>query len=365
VDKASTKFGFSFSMKGPTWPLTVEQYMNYALYDPQAGYYMTRFPLGCEGDFVTAPEISQLFGEMLGAWTVALWEHLGRPNPVHGVELGPGRGTLMSDVLRVARLSPEFHRAFKGHLVEISPMLAKVQKATLEHQRASLQWHENMDTLPEGPCIFLANEFFDALPVRQYVREVTGWHERLVDRDAQGQLFFRASHDRARDLDHPYASDMSLPKSTILEVNVVAHMFMSTLTQRLKTHGGVLLMVDYGASRSGCGDTLQALYKHKSISPLEHMGHGDLTAHVDFEALAKVSRREGGVVYGPVSQKDFLCALGIVMRAHILQKHASQDQREALESGLDRLLACGPTGMGELFQVMAISGSPLGELPGF
>ncbi len=352
-------------MKEPTWPLTIEQYMNYALYDPEAGYYMTRLPLGRDGDFVTAPEISQLFGEMLGVWTIALWELLGRPNPVQVVELGPGRGTLMRDVIRVARLSPEFSKAFKGHLVEISPILRDIQKATLDNQMVSFQWHECVETLPDGPCIILANEFFDALPVRQYIRGVKGWHERLVDQNVRGERFFCISHDYTWNLDHPYASDKYLPEGTIIEVNVAAQSVMSALAQRLKTHGGVLLIVDYGTLRSGCGDTLQALHKHTFISPLQHMGHGDLTAHVDFEALAKVSCGEGGVVYGPVSQKDFLCALGIIPRAHALQRHTSPAQREMIQSGLDRLLACGPTGMGELFQVMAVSGTSLAELPGF
>jgi SAM-dependent MidA family methyltransferase len=339
--------------------------MAYALYDPESGYYMTRMPLGHSGDFITAPEISQLFGEMIGIWVLSLWNTLGKPGLIHVVELGPGRGTLMADVMRVARFFPDFYKALTVHLVEISPRLKAVQETVLSSIERPIHWHDSCNTLPPGVTIILANEFFDAFPICQYVRGARGWHERLVNCHETGALFFCADEEKTCALEHPYAHDHTLPEGTILEINEAAQEVVRYLSQHIKTHKGILLMVDYGASHSGYGDTLQGLYRHRFVSPLEHLGQSDLTAHVDFESLAKVSRCEGATVYGPVSQRDFLCSLGIQERAKQLQRCATNKQREDIQCGLDRLVARGPQGMGELFRVMAISSIPLGCIPGF
>jgi NADH dehydrogenase [ubiquinone] 1 alpha subcomplex assembly factor 7 len=342
-------------------PMTLERYMALCLAHPRHGYYMTRDPFGAAGDFITAPEISQMFGELLGVWTNEAWRLSGSPNPARLVELGPGRGTLMSDVLRVARIAPPFLEAISVHLVEMSPTLRRIQEKTLASAAKPASWSEDLSNTPRGPAFILANEFFDALPVRHYVKTVQGWRERLVGLDAAGDLVFGLSHDIEPSLNVPAR------EGSILEIGAVAQRVMSDIAARLVREGGALLVIDYGYLETTIGDSLQAVAKHSYVDPLADPGEADLTAHVDFAALARAAEAEGARVFGPVTQGQFLRQLGIERRAQTLTKKATPDQAQAIADALDRL-----TGdrdprhqMGGLFKVMAVTHPDMPTLPGF
>ena len=333
-------------------PISVERFMALALNDPQHGYYMTRDPLGAAGDFVTAPEISQMFGELLGVWAADLWLRMGAPKPLRLIELGPGRGTLMADALRAARACPEFLQAIDVHLIETSPILAAKQQSALANAEAPVTWRRAIETAPPGPAIILANEFFDALPVRHYVRTASGWRQRVVGMDAEGALLFGAAAEPESLI------DLDAPPGTILEVGAVAQALMAGVARRLVEQGGAALAIDYGYLRTGLGETLQAVRGHAPTKPLANPGEADLTAHVDFSALARAAMGAGATVYGPVEQGDFLRRLGIEARAARLKRDASAEQARTIDSALARLTggnAPGSPGMGRLFKVLAVA----------
>ena len=340
-------------------PVSLERYMALALGHPRYGYYMTRDPFGRDGDFTTAPEISQMFGELLGLWAAAVWDTMGRPDPVRLVELGPGRGTLMGDALRAARSSPAFRAAVDVHLVETSPTLRAVQKRTLAGAAVEPTWHTAFDTVPDGPALILANEFFDALPIRQFVRLPGGVHERLVGLDDEGRLTFGLSPDPVR-----RAAPAVPAASPIFEVSLVGEAIMAGIADRVSRQGGALLAIDYGHAVSGAADTLQAMKRHAFVDPLTEPGEADLTAHVDFAALARAARAAGAQVHGPVEQGAFLVGLGLRERAATLSRKASPDQAEAIAAAVARLAHPDP-GMGQLFKVMAVSHPDTPPLPGF
>lgn len=342
-------------------PLTLERYMGLCLGHPRHGYYMTRDPFGSGGDFVTAPEISQMFGELLGVWASEAWRLAGSPTPARLIELGPGRGTLMSDVLRVARISPEFLDAITVHLVEMSPTLRRIQEQTLARAVKTVSWSGDLSDTPPGPAIILANEFFDALPVRHYVKTISGWRERLVGLDAAGDLVFGLSDQTEPSLRIPAR------EGSIIEVSAVAQRIMAEIAARIVREGGALLVIDYGYAETSLGDSLQAVSRHAYVDPLAEPGEADLTAHVDFAALARAARAEGAKVMGPVTQSHFLLQLGIERRAQSLMKKATPEQAQGIVDALDRLTGVKDPRrhMGALFKVMAVTHPDMPELPGF
>lgn len=284
-------------------PLTVSEYMGLALGHPTLGYYRRQDPLGAAGDFITAPEISQMFGELIGLWAAVSWQQMGMPDPVRLVELGPGRGTLMADALRAAGQLPPFKAACRLHLVETSPALREVQASALANHglTADIAWHDSIDQVPEGPAIVIANEFFDALPVRQFMRTADGWRERLIDVDPDREDGFRFVLGPPS----PVASALipqavrNAAEGAIAEVCPAGLSIAAILGQRLTAQGGVALIVDYGHAFSAAGDTLQAVARHSYVDPLVAPGVADLTAHVDFQALARAATEQGAQTFGP------------------------------------------------------------------
>jgi SAM-dependent MidA family methyltransferase len=303
--------------------------------EANAHYYASRDPLGAAGDFTTAPEISQMFGELVGLALADAWARAGQLQ-AHYVELGPGRGTLAADALRAmaaAGLRPPVH------LVETSPALRAAQAKRLPNAR----WHDDLSTLPEeGPLLVVANEFFDALPIHQWVRTENGWHE-LVVAWADGRFHRLPGPKRP--------APFEAAPGTIVETSPASVSILRGLAQRLAAQGGVALVVDYGPERSGTGDTLQAVAAHQFADPWIAPGERDLTAHVDFEALAAAASAEGVQVLGPKGQGAWLSALGIDLRTSALAKAAPHRAGE-FEAARERLVA--PDRMGILFKVMAL-----------
>lgn len=338
-----------------TGPIGVDRYIALCLGHPVHGYYRTRDPLGLRGDFTTAPEITQMFGELIGAWVAWVHRAMGAPEPLLLAELGPGRGTLMADALRALVAAAPGLR-IEPHLVESSPVLRWVQERRLDGAGAT--WHPSFDSLPEGPAIIVANEFFDCLPVRQFIRVADGWHERLVGLGPDNGLSFGLSPEPVQDItaDAPTGAVVSVPGPALELVRAMA--------KRIRAQGGVLLMFDYGHVRPGFGDTLQALAGHAFADPLAAPGEADLTCHVDFAALALAARDAGAAIHGPVDQGDFLIALGLRERAARLKLRADEAQAEAIDAALARLTDDNPEGMGRLFKVMAVAAPDLGPLPG-
>ena len=331
-----------------TGPISIADFMAEALGHPRLGYYRRASPLGSEGDFTTAPEISQMFGELLGAWLAERWLAMGRPASVRLVELGPGRGTLMADALRATRGVPGFHAAIDLHLVDTSAPLRAAQRAALA--AFSPSWHERLDDVPAGPLLLVANEFFDALPVRQFHRTAAGWRERMVGLGADGALRLALAPGPT-----PFAAALpDAPAGAEAELSEAGRTLAGTIGARITRDGGWALIVDYGYDRSPLGQSttgtsLQAVRSHKGTGILDRPGETDLSAHVDFAALAAAS---GVPAFGPVGQGDFLLGLGIEARAHALKQRASAEQARAIDAALARLIA--PDQMGTLFGVLAL-----------
>jgi len=320
-------------------PMDTGQFMQIAL----SHYYATRDPLGGDGDFTTAPEISQLFGEMIGIALADTWLRSGSPH-FHLVEFGPGRGTLMADILRATMHVPGFQDGLNVHMVETSPALRLKQKQALAGY--AVTWHDDVTTLPDdAPLLIVANEFFDALPIRQAVMTDAGWMERVVGLQGEDLVF------GLRDLPFNRAGKTG----DVIEFSPIRDGMMRSIAERLKAQDGVMLAVDYGHDvPDAVGDTFQAVYQHKFCSPLEHVGDADLTSHVDFARLRMVAEEAGCRVYGSATQGDFLEALGIRTR---LEKLADA----ALESGVVRLVD--PGAMGTLFRVIGITGTSFSRPP--
>ncbi len=347
-------------------PMTLERYMSLALGHPTMGYYITRDPLGAAGDFTTAPEISQMFGELLGLWAAETWVSMGAPAQLRLIELGPGRGTLMQDALRAAMVVPAFAQAIDVHLVETSPELGRLQHERLQHSGVPITWHSDVETVPPGPSIIIANEFFDALPVRHYIRDGQGWRERLVGLDGEGRFTFGLSSDEEPGL------MVDAPQGSIIEIGAAGQQIMRLLAARLVEQGGAALVIDYGYVQTALGETLQALKAHQFVDPLAEPGEADLTTHVDFAALARAARAAGASVLGPLTQGDFLTKLGIFDRAQALAKRADDKQFAQIEAALVRLIspdkaiatAAGKVdGMGELFKVLCVASPDLSVPP--
>ncbi len=338
-------------------PISVERYMTLCLAHPTHGYYVTRDPLGAAGDFTTAPEISQMFGELIGLWAAGVWMDMGAPRRLRLVELGPGRGTLMGDALRAMRVAPGLQEAVDLHLVETSPVLRARQAEALRAYGPS--WHDDPASVPPGPAIVIANEFLDALPVRQYVRARGAWHERLVGLDDDGRLAFGLAAEPETGIER------AAPEGSVVEVAGAGLALARRLAERLAAAGGAALVIDYGHEGPGLGDTLQAVRRHAFADPLADPGEADLTTHVNFSALARAAQAGGCAVRGPVAQGAFLRALGIEARAERLKRAASPPQAGAIDAALARLAGPGPEGMGELFKAMAFTHPALPAPPGF
>lgn len=323
-------------------PMPLDRYMALCLGHPVHGYYMSRDPFGPEGDFITAPEISQIFGELVGVWCAAAYQAMGAPSEFQLVEFGPGRGTLMSDILRASRVMPGFRDAARIHLVETSPSLRKLQAEKLG---GGVIWHESLASLPAAPSIVVANEFFDALPVRQFEARSGQWMERRVGLGADGRLVIGLS---AQHLDHPPAAD-----GAILELAPARDDVARELGARLAQSPGVVLVIDYGHVVSTLGDTLQAVRRHKFCSILDRPGEADLTAHVDFESLGAALRQGGALTYGPITQRQFLLSMGLEARTALLSRSAQPAERKVIGRAVERLAA--ENQMGNLFKVMAVT----------
>lgn len=335
-------------------PMTIAQYMTACLHDPQDGYYATRPALGAEGDFITAPLVSQMFGELIGAWLVECWARLGRPAPFRLVEMGPGDGTLMADILRLARLAPDFAAAADLWLVEVSPPLREAQRARLKEVPVAPRWADALADVPQGaPLLLVANELLDCLPVRQYVMTPTGWAERLVGLDAEGRLAFGLTPS-------PGAGPADAPPGAVFERSLAQEALGAELGARIVRDGGAALLIDYGRDDAGFGDTLQALRRHEKLPALACPGRADLTVHADFPAVLATARQAGAETH-IAPQGRFLERLGLQPRTEALAR-ARPDRADQLARQRDRL--AGPDQMGELFKAAAIV-SPGWPVPAF
>jgi SAM-dependent MidA family methyltransferase len=344
-------------------PMPVWRYMELCLMHPQHGYYVSRDPLGREGDFTTSPEVSQMFGELLGLWAASVWRSMNSPAQLRLVELGPGRGTMMADALRALRVMPPLYQTLSVHLVEINPVLREKQKSTLSGVR-SISWHDRIEEVPEGPSIIFANEYFDVLPIHQVVRQTSGWHERVVDLDATGKLVFGAAAEptpRFEVLLPPLLR--AAPVGAVFEWRPDSEIMK--IASRVRDQHGAALIIDYGHVRSDAGDTFQAIARHSFTDPLKAPGQADVTAHVDFEALSRAVEDLGARAHGPVTQGDFLKRLGIEQRAATLMaKTPSHEVSAEIDGALKRLTGTGRGAMGSMFKVLGVSEPHLEELPG-
>jgi SAM-dependent MidA family methyltransferase len=336
-------------------PITVAEYMAACLHDREEGYYAVRPQLGEAGDFVTAPLVSQMFGELIGLWALEVWGRMGEPAPFRLIELGPGDGTLMQDLLRAARLRPAFAEAADLWLVETSAPLRAAQAKALAP--TAPRWAGSLAEVPAGaPVVVVANELLDCLPARQYVRTARGWAERRVGVDAEGRLEFGLAPAPAG-----FTLPADAPEGVVWESSPSQEALGLALGARIAAEGGAALLIDYGRDQPGYGDTLQALSAHRKISPLDAPGQADLTVHADFPAVAAAART-AGVETTPIStQAAFLEALGIEARAAALAR-AQPQQAGLIARQFARLTA--PDQMGELFKVLGVH-SPGLPLPGF
>src|SRR3954467_11638656 len=346
-----------------TGPMPVWRYMELCLTHPRHGYYISRDPLGREGDFTTSPEVSQMFGELLGLWAASVWKGIGSPSVLRLIELGPGRGTMMADALRALRVLPPLYQALSIHLVEINPVLREKQNATLSGVR-NVFWHDHLDQIPAGPSVILANEYFDVLPVHQMVRRETGWHERTVEIGADGALAFGASAEPM-----PRFEVLLPPLVRAAPIGAVFEWRPDTeimkIASRVREQDGAALIIDYGHLRSEAGAPFQAIARHSFTDPLKNPGQADVTAHVDFQALVRAAEDLDARVHGPVSQGAFLKALGIEQRAATLMAKTTPEVSEDISGALKRLTEGGRGGMGSMFKVVAISDPALDLLAGF
>jgi SAM-dependent MidA family methyltransferase len=308
-------------------------------------YYASHDPFA---DFTTAPEISQVFGELVGLWCAVVWTMIGQPSPVSLVEFGPGRGTLLADAWRaIAQRMPDFAKACRIHLVETSPRL----QAILADRFPSAAFHDDEASLPDGPMLVVCNEFFDALPIRQAVRRGDAWTERFVVDGA----FVEAPTD--------LAPSIAAAEGDVVEVGEMAGCLCRRLASRIVRHGGAALFLDYGPADSSVGDSLQAIRGRNAADPLAEPGTADLTTHVDFAALADAAREAGATVHGPIPQGMFLARLGLFQRTASLTESLDPVRATALTRGARRLAE--PDGMGRLFKAIAICQADLPILPGF
>ncbi|KAF5749024.1 NADH dehydrogenase [Tripterygium wilfordii] len=372
-------------------PISVAEYMEEVLTNPKAGFYINRDVFGAEGDFITSPEVSQMFGEMIGVWTMCLWEQMGQPNKVNLVELGPGRGTLMADLLRGASKFKNFTDALNIRMVECSPTLQKLQYSNLKCMDedstsengikrtismlagAPISWHASLDQVPSGcPTIILAHEFYDALPVHQFQRASHGWCEKMIDvTDDSSFRFVLSPRPTPASLylmkRCKWASSEEIEKLNHIEVCPTAMDLTHAIAKRISSDGGGALIIDYGLN-GVVSDSLQAIRKHKFVDILDDPGTADLSAYVDFASIRQSAEEasENVSVHGPITQSQFLGSLGINFRVEALLQNCTEEQADSLRTGYWRLVGEGeapfwegpdeqvPIGMGTRYLAMSI-----------
>jgi SAM-dependent MidA family methyltransferase len=333
-------------------PISVAQYMALCLSDPEAGYYTTREPFGRGGDFVTAPEVSQMFGELVAIWCIGAWMALGRPGKFTLCEIGPGRGTLMADLLRVVgRIAPDFLAAARVAMVETSPRLVAMQKATLAAAPARIEWLARFEDVPASPLVLVANELFDALPVHQYVKLGNLFRERMVGLDANGAFAFAGGAGSIDAALLPKGSEHA-PEGTIFEASPARAALMDAIATRIAVHRGAALLIDYGHIEPGFGDTLQAVRRHEPEDVFANPGEADLTSHVDFAALMATAKGAGCRTVA-TTQARFLLDLGLLDRAGRLGAGKTDAIQEQIRVDVERL--AGPRQMGDLFKVLCVT----------
>lgn len=340
-----------------TGPITLADYMAECLMHPEHGYYQTEKVFGSEGDFTTAPEVSQMFGEMIGLWLADRWVKMGRPKAVNLVELGPGRGTLMADILRATEPVEDFQDAVAVHFIETSQRLRQEQA-----NRVPLaSWHDSLFGVPEAPTLIVANEFFDALPVHQFERREGQWFERMVG-SHDGELGFLLGPAGPK---LALAQDVleNATDGSIVEVCPAALSITGDISEHLNRHGGAALIIDYGYRTPSTGDSFQALQRHEYVDAFAEPGAADLTTHVNFPALKKAAEEKGLKGFGATTQGLFLMAIGLGARAQVLASHSDTEQQQQILSDLQRLTA--PEQMGTLFKVLALQPHELAPPPGF
>lgn len=341
-------------------PITVSEYMLACLGDREAGYYIAQEPFGTKGDFITAPEVSQMFGELIGVWCISQWMNMGKPDTFILCEMGPGRGTLMKDLLRTAqKLSPEFTAAAHITMVENSPRLTNIQRQTLAPFNLPITWTHDFNSLKSLPLILVANELFDALPMRQYVKKQGRFHERVITLDTNGAFIFTASN-QSIDASLLPADHQSASEGAIFEVAPARSSLMQQISEHIAQFKGSALLIDYGHTTPGYGDTLQAMLKHSFDDVFSHPGEADITSHVDFFALKNIAVTIG-LNTAIQTQGEFLLAMGLLDRAGQLGRGKSQAEQLQLQADVERLAA--PEQMGTLFKVLSISHSSIAPLP--
>lgn len=342
-------------------PISIERYMELALLHPQYGYYQKSDPFGSTGDFITAPEISQMFGELIGLWCVDCWIKMGAPSNFILCELGPGRGTLLLDALRSAKLSPEFLEAADLYLIEQSAHLKTVQKTTLKDYSA--QWIESVDDLPvDRPLIVFGNEFLDALPIRQFITDRSEWHERKITSHSN-QLSYCETVIETENLKSRLPDDLRVKEGAVFEYSAAAHAVITTLATRFTKINGYALFIDYGPGDDSSGDSFQAVRDHKYADPLADPGQNDLTAHVSFDQLAKLAEQQNCDISPIASQGRFLERLGIESRALTLSRSADEARAQKIASDLKRLISSSE--MGTLFKAFSFHTKNLERPAGF
>ena len=340
--------------------LSIADYMDICLGHAEHGYYTKQDPFGVSGDFITAPEISQIFGEMIGIWIAEAWRRMGG-GPCSLVEMGPGRGTLMADLLRATKAIPDFHASVTIHMVERSPVLANAQYMKLRHEHDRIEWIDDLDDVPHhAPMLLVANEFLDALPIRQFIQSADGMRERRIGWDEEAEALTFIAGPPGLSL---AKSGQVIAEGTVMEQCPAARSIVRDIASRIEENGGAALLIDYGYLGDAHRDTLQAVKSHHFHNVLEDPGNADLTAHVDFQSLMHVAEGEGACVYGPIGQGKFLKNMGAELRLNMLLKEAHEPQKEQLVTGLERLTS--PQAMGDLFQVMGLYHEYTDEMPGF
>jgi NADH dehydrogenase [ubiquinone] 1 alpha subcomplex assembly factor 7 len=347
-----------------TGPLPLAEFMQACLHDPEHGYYRKRQPLGALGDFTTAPEISQMFGEIIGAWAAVVGDVLrgaAPDEPLRLIELGPGRGTLIVDVLRVVATQLRLSQSLTLHLVEQNETLRTLQKSALDGTGHPPSFHDRLEDVPSGPTILIANEFLDCLPINQLVRQDGAWRMRCVGLDQHGAFEFQRGDDAQPELNQ--MPDGDTDEGAILEYCPGLASTIASLASRLRAAPGLALIIDYGTSETCYGDTLQAIRTHGHADPLSRPGDTDVTAHVNFAELGALARLNGLNVYGPLPQARFLTELGLVQRLAQRMQGADAATRNQLEIEAARLAA--PGAMGNVFKVMVLASPHIGPPPPF
>lgn len=350
-------------------PITVSSYMTEVLTNPKYGYYINQNPFGSSGDFITAPEISQMFGELIGLWFADVWIKMNKPLKVHLIEFGPGKGTLMADFLRVLKVLPDFHDVIELHFVEASPQLIDIQKDKFKHHIGKITWHETVKSAlnvaedEDAATFIIANEFFDALPIRQFQKGELGWHERMVTVDENGDGLITVLS--------PFpVHGITLPESlkvaelhSVIEISPMTDYITGLIAEHIKKYSGAALFIDYGYNEYRTGETLQAIEQHKYAQIFEKPGYADLSAHVNFRKILDITALAGLKPLGPTYQGKFLNDMGIEERVKTLTKDAMPEQEKDILSALNRLIA--PDEMGTLFKVAGMISKSDIEVAGF